>query len=216
MGVALAAQAPTVALYGVEADRVPAMRAALDAGVPVEVPAARTLADGIAVRRVGSRSLELCRDHLAELVSVDEEEIAEAILVLLELEKTLAEGAGAAPLAAALQRRLPLAGKRVALVVSGGNIDVTRIARIIDLGLVKSGRSMRIRVLVPDIPGTLASLLAVVAQAGANVMSVQHDRRSAHAGVGRTEVELVLETHGFDHVDAVQGAIREAGWDIRS
>ena len=145
---------------------------------------------------------------------VDEAEIAEAILLLLEGEKTVAEGAGAAGLAALLEKSLPVADKRVALVISGGNIDVNVLSRIIDRGLVKSGRAMRVRVLIPDVPGSLASLLGLVASRQANVLEVHHDRIGARSSVGQTVVELVLETRGFDHIADVELAIRQAGWHI--
>lgn len=214
IGSVLAARRPDVALYGVEAKAVPSMQRALATGTPTTVPAARTLADGIAVRTVASRTLDIARRVLTGVVVVDEEEIAEAVLVLLELEKTLAEGAAAATLAAALHRALPIAGKRVVLVISGGNIDVNLLARIIDRGLVKSGRSMRVKVLIPDLPGSLAALLATVARTQANVLEVHHDRLATRAAVGRTQVELVLETRGFDHVREVEASIAGEGWEL--
>jgi threonine dehydratase len=214
VGTVLAARRPDAALYGVEARAVPSMRVALDAGAPMIVPPARTLADGVAVRRVAARTLEVARRVLTDVVVVDEEEIAEAVLVLLELEKTLAEGAAAATLAAALQRRVPVAGKRVVLVISGGNIDVNLLARIIDRGLAKSGRSMRIKVLIPDLPGSLAALLGTVARTQANVLEVHHDRLASRAAVGRTQVELVLETRGFDHIGEIERSIKAEGWEL--
>lgn len=216
VGTVLAARRPRAALYGVQAKAVRSMQCALAAGVPTTVPAARTLADGIAVRTVAARTLEIARKVLADVVAVEEEEIAEAVLVLLELEKTLAEGAAAATLAAALHAGLPIAGKRVVLVVSGGNIDVNLLARIIDRGLVKSGRAMHMKVLIPDQPGSLAALLATVARTQANVLEVHHDRLATRGAVGRTQVELVLETRGFDHIREVESSIRAEGWELDS
>ena len=213
-GIALAikAQKPHVKVYGVEAALVPSMRAALDHGAPRLVEASRSIADGIGARRVGVHTFELARRYVDDVVAVDEAEIAEAILTLLEGEKTVAEGAGATPLAALLEQRLPLKDQRVVLLVSGGNIDVNLLARIIDRGLVKSGRAMRLRVLIPDVPGTLARLLATIAAGGANVMSVLHDRIGARTDVGEIAVELVLETRGFDHIATIEQALRGAGW----
>jgi len=163
---------------------------------------------------VCDRTLQLVRRYLDAVVSVDEAEIAEAVLRLLEDEKIVAEGAGAVPLAALLSDKLPLAGKRVVLMVSGGNIDVNLLSRIIDHGLVKSGRSMRVRVLIPDLPGNLARLLATIAEAGANVLAVNHDRIGARTDVGGVAVDIVLETRGFAHVQEVEAALLSAGWTL--
>jgi threonine dehydratase len=214
IAVALKSLRPEVAIYGVEAALCPSMRAAMLGGAPALVDAARTLADGIAVRAVSPRTLEIASKYLERIVLVDEEEIAEAILLLLELEKTVAEGAGAAALAAVLQRELPLEGKRVVVLVSGGNIDVNLLSRIIDRGLVKSGRCMRLWVLIPDVPGALAELLAATARLHANVLQVHHDRLAARTEPGMTAVELVLETRGFDHIAEIEAGISDAGWVI--
>ena len=211
---AIKTQRPEVALYGVEAAAVPSMQAALDAGAPALIEAAPTLADGIAVRCVCTRTLEIVQRHVDQLVSVHEEEIAHATLLLLEQEKTVAEGAGAVPLAAALQGSLPLSGKRVVLVVSGGNIDVNVLSRIIDRGLVQSGRCMQVSVLIPDVPGSLAKLLATIGGLRANVLQAHHDRLSARTALGLAAVELVLETRGFDHIHEINSAIEQAGWII--
>lgn len=214
VGVALDALRPSARLYGVQTSAVPSMRSALDAGHPVLVPTARTLADGIAVRAVCQRTLALAARHLDQLVLVDDEEIAEAVLLLLEVEKTVAEGAGAAALAALCSRTLPLEGKKVVVVVSGGNIDVQILSRIIDRGLLKSGRLMRLRIVIPDVPGALAELLTVVARVRANVLEVHHDRLASRSDPGLTTVELVLETRGFEHVGQVEHAITENGWIV--
>lgn len=214
VGVVLNALRPEVVLYGAQSSAVPSMCEALRERAPVLVPAARTLADGIAVRCTSPRTLALAQRYLNALVLVDEEEIAEAVLLLLEVEKTVAEGAGAAPLAALCKGILPLEGKTVVLVVSGGNIDVQRLARIIDRGLVKSGRVMRVRVLIPDVPGALAELLGVVAEQRANVLQVHHDRLASRTDPGLTTVELVLETRGFSHVTEIERAVSDHGWVV--
>jgi len=214
VGVAIKSKRPEVAIYGVEAALVPSMRSALRQGAPVLVDPARTLADGIAARQVSARTLELAARHLERVVVVDEEEIAEAILLLLEQEKTVAEGAGAVALAAVLQGDLPIHGKRVVLLISGGNIDVNRLSRVIDRGLVKSGRCMRVWILIPDVPGALAALLATTARLQANVLQVHHDRLAARTEPGMTAVELVLETRGFDHIAEIESAIDAAGWHV--
>src|SRR5207244_234800 len=164
-----------------------------------------TIADGIAVRQVGALTLELARQWVDRVVTVNEEELANAVLLLLEIEKTVVEGAGAAPLAALLNRGVDLEGRRVALVLSGGNIDVTMLARIIERGLVKDGRLVRLGVLLRDIPGALARLTAVIAEERANILQILHDRAfSPHAAIGQTKVELTLETSGPEQIAAVK------------
>jgi threonine dehydratase len=216
IAVALKEHRPELKMYGVETQLVPSMQRALELGSPCVLPAQRSIADGINTRRVCDRSLQLVRRYLDGVVSVDEAEIAEAVLRLLEDEKIVAEGAGAVPLAALLSNKLPLAGKRVVLLVSGGNIDVNLLSRIIDHGLVKSGRSMRVRVLISDLPGTLARLLATIAQVGANVLAVYHDRIGARTEVGGVAVDIALETRGFAHVQEVEAALLSAGWTLET
>ena len=203
---------PRVRVLGVEARRFPSMKYALDSVAPPSLPGGKTIADGIAVRRVGEMTRELSRRYVDEIALVDESEIAEAILVLLEREKTVVEGAGAVGIAALLHDRFALAGQRVAVVLSGGNIDVNLIARIIERGLVKTGRLVRILVTVPDVSGVLSQLTRVVALTRANVIELNHDRAFSGAELGETLIELVLETHGFEHVDEVCARLSEAGY----
>ena len=190
------------------------MRAALDARELVVVPSAPTIADGIAVRRVGEHTLDLARRHVDEVVCVGEEEIANAILRLLEIEKTVVEGAGAVPLAALLNRRVAVAGETVAVVLSGGNIDVNVIAQIIERGLVKDGRLTRLTVLLRDRPGTLARLTALVAEASANILQIRHDRAFSPAPVGESLVELTLETAGREQIDSIKRRLTDAGYAV--
>jgi threonine dehydratase len=215
-GVALAVKTerPAVQVIGVQAQEVPGMASALAAGTRVTVPAATTIADGIAVRRVGEHTFDLARRHADRVVTVAEEEIANAILLLLEIEKTVVEGAGAVPLAALANRRVALEGRTVALVISGGNIDVNVIARIIERGLVKDGRLVRLRVRLRDRPGALARLTALVAEARANVLRIEHDRAFSRAPVGDTEVELTLETSGPPQIEAIKRHLAEAGYAV--
>ena len=206
---------PRIKVYGVETAVIPSMKRALEAGAPVTVPAARTIAEGIAVRRAGDLTMQVVKKYVDDIVLVDEEEIAEAILMLLEREKTVAEGAGAAPLAALLHRRIPaLLGKKVAVVVSGGNIDVNVISRIIERGLVKSGRVVRLHVTIPDIAGSLARLTAIVAHTKASVVQIHHDRTFAKTELNEAVVELVLETRGFEHIDEVKAALVTGGYRL--
>src|SRR5262249_55194199 len=196
IGVALEGLKPAARLIGVQTEEVPGMRAALDAGERVTVPSAPTIADGIAVRRVGEHTLSLARRYLDGVVTVSEEEIANAILLLLEIEKTVVEGAGAVALAALVNKRVSLEGRSVVLLLAGGNIDVNLIPRIIERGLVKDGRIVRLAVMLRDRPGARARLAELVAAARANVLHINHDRAFSRARLGETEVEITLETSG--------------------
>jgi threonine dehydratase len=215
-GVALAVKAerPAVSVVGVQAEEVAAMTRAIATGARVTVPAATTIADGIAVRRVGGHTFDLARRHVDRMVTVTEEEIANAILLLLEIEKTVVEGAGAVALAALANRRVALEGRTVVLLVSGGNIDVNVVARVIERGLVKDGRLVRLRVRLRDRPGALARLTAVVAEARANVLGIEHDRAFSRAPVGDSEVELTLETSGREQIEAIKRHLAEAGYAV--
>jgi threonine dehydratase len=211
IAVAIKESRPETRVVGVQSARVPSMRAAQEAGAPVTVPAAPTLADGIAVRRAGEKTLPIVARYVDEMATVDEEELAGAILYLLEREKTVAEGAGAAALAALLQGRITRRGP-TAVVVSGGNIDVNVLARIIERGLVKDGRLVRLRVKLGDHPGELHRLLGVVAEAKANVMDIEHNRAFSRVDLDQTVVDLTIETRGPAHVDEVQAALTRASY----
>ena len=214
-GVALAVKGTRadVQVIGVQSAALPAMTRSLEARQRVRVDSAPTIADGIAVRQVGSLTLELAQAWVDRVVTVDEEELSNAVLLLLEIEKTVVEGAGAAPLAALLNRPLGLERRSVALVLSGGNIDVTMLSRIIERGLVKDGRLVRLGVLLRDVPGALARLTALVAEEHANILEIIHDRAfSRHAAIGQTEVELTLETSGPKQISAVKRRLEAAGY----
>jgi threonine dehydratase len=204
---------PRVRVLGVEARRFPSMKHALESIPPPSLPGGKTIADGIAVRRVGELTRELTRKYVDEIALVDVAEIAQAVLLLLEREKTVVEGAGAVGVAALLQRRfVGLEGKCVAVVLSGGNIDVNLISRIIEHGLVQTGRLGRIVVTVADVSGALAELTRVIADSRANVLELNHDRAFSGAELGETLIELVLETHGFEHLAEVGERLRRAGY----
>ena len=213
LGVALKETRPGLRLYGVEARQIAAMRASLDAHERVTLEAAGTIADGIAVRTVGEKTFPLVQRYVDDVFTVDEEEIASAILLLLEREKTVAEGAGAAPLAALLQDRAKGLGlRRVALILSGGNIDVNLIARIIERGLVKAGRLVRLVIKLPDRPGSLARLTAALAEERANVIEIFHNRMSSRSALGEALVEMTLETRGQEHIDSLRATLRARGY----
>jgi threonine dehydratase len=213
IGVAVKAQRPQTRIIGVEAAVLPSMQAAMQAGQPVRLEAARTLAEGIAVRRVGDRPLEACKQVVDQLVTVEDDEIARAIVFLLENEKTVAEGAGAAAVAAVLAERVDLKGRRVALLVCGGNIDVNVLSRIIERGLVESGRLARLSVFVPDRPGALADALATVASSRANVVEVHHERAFLAGRLGQVRVDMVVETRGAEHAAELVEALRLRGFE---
>jgi threonine dehydratase len=203
---------PKVQVFGVQPARIPSMKAAVAEGKPVTLNFAKTIADGIAVRRAGERTLPLVQKYVDDIVTVEEEEIANAILLLLEREKTLAEGAGAAAIAAVLNRKLPLKGKRVAVLVCGGNIDVTLLSRIIERGLVKDGRLVRLRVHLPDYPGALHRLTGILADHRANIVETAYDRAYHGVNLGDTAIDMTMETRGPDHIAELLAALVSAGY----
>ncbi len=205
---------PRIRVIGVEPEKLPSMLRAREAGAPVTLNAEATVADGIAVRRAGDLTLPLVSRYVDEIVTVDDEEIASAILMLLEHEKTLAEGAGAAALAALLQSKTNLRQRRTVVLVSGGNIDVTLLAKIIERGLVKDGRLLRIRVNLHDRPGALLGLIQILARERANIVEVIHNRAYYGVSLGETVIDVTLETRGAAHIAALGHALREAGFSF--
>jgi threonine dehydratase len=213
-GIACAAKemSPNVRVFGVQPSRLPSMKAAVEHGSPVTLKPAATIADGIAVRRAGERTFPLVQKYVDDIVTVEEEEIANAILLLLEREKTLAEGAGAASIAAMLNHKLPLEGKKVAVLVCGGNIDVTLLARIIERGLVKDGRLVRLRVHLPDYPGALHRLTGILAELRANIVETAYDRAYHGVNLGDTAIDITMETRGPAHIAELLVALLAAGY----
>lgn len=217
-GIALAIKElrPEVRVVGVESAVLPAALRAREAGQLVTIPPAETIADGIAVRRIGENTFSLLEKYVDELVVVDEEEIASAVLLLVEREKTVAEPAAASSVAAAVYGTLGgLVGKNVVMVLSGGNVDVTLLSRIIDRGLLKDGRMAQLTVRVPDRPGALASLTAMLGDAGANIVSLEHRRGHGSVWVTEAEIALTLETRGRDHVAELVERLTAAGYRVQ-
>jgi threonine dehydratase len=216
IGCALKETNPRIQVIGVQPSRLPSVKAALSEGKPVTLPSAVTIADGIAVRRAGERTLPLVQKYVDDIVTVEEEEIANAVLLLLEREKILAEGAGAAALAALVNRKIPVvrdhAGKKIVIVVSGGNIDVTLLARIIERGLVKDGRLVRLRVHLPDYPGALHRLTGILAQHRANIVETSYDRAYHNVNLGDTAIDVTMETRGPDHIAELISALLANGY----
>ena len=199
---------PKIKVVGVQTKRLPSMKAAIAAGKPVTLPVASTLADGIAVRRAGERTFEMVKHYVDDIVTVDEDEIANAILLLLEREKTLVEGAGAAPIAALLHRKIALDGKNVGVIISGGNLDVSILSRIIERGLAEDGRMVRLRIHLPDYPGALHKLTGVLADHRANIVQTAYDRTYFGVDLGNTAIDLTMETRGSDHVAELMSALQ--------
>jgi threonine dehydratase len=216
-GVATAVKAlkPSIRIIGVEASGAASMRAALDAGRPVTLPAINTIADGIATKTAGSLTFEIVRDLVDEVVTVDDEEIIHAVLLLLERCKLLVEGAGAAGVAALLSGRLDLAGKHVVAVLSGGNIDMNLVGKFIQHGLSVQGRYLVIHTLLPDRPGELLRLLTLIAEQHVNVLDVAHHRMAPRLPVQQVEVVMTLETRDRAHCETLLELLRARGYAVR-
>jgi threonine dehydratase len=214
-GIALAAKAlkPGIEVVGVETQRFPSMYCALKGTAPQF--GTTTIADGIAVKQPGALTLPLVRALVSEVLLVDEGDIEQAIVLLLEIEKTVVEGAGAAGLACLLRYRERFAGRQVGLVLCGGNIDPLMLSDIIERGMVRSGRLTRLQVVLRDLPGSLAQVTACLAQANANIEEVHHQRAFTHQPVRSAEVDFVLETRGHEHVAQIIAALAEAGFEAR-
>ncbi len=214
IGAAVKGLSPAIRVIGVQTEVLPCMLAALEQGHVVTLEGASTLADGIAVKRAGDLTFEHVKKLVDEIVTVSEEEIASAILYLLEREKTVVEGAGAVGVAALVNHKIRhVEGKRVCAIISGGNIDVNVVARVIERGLVKDGRLVRVSVALLDKPGQLAKVSAVIANHKANVIEVHHSRAFSDR-FGDTTLQLTLETRGPEHVEEILRALRERGYRV--
>lgn len=212
IGISVKARKPSVELIGVEPENAPSLAAAFARHGPVQVAMSPTLADGLAVAQTGAINYPIARRVVDRLVTVDEASIALAILRLVELEKSVVEGAGAAPLAAFLAGRLDhLKDRRVVLVLCGGNIDLTILDRVIETGLVTDGRLARFSVSISDRPGGLARLTSVIAETGASVKEIVHDRTFAGPDLSAVRVVCVVETTGHEHVRRLHEALGTAG-----
>jgi len=211
MGIAAKALRPDVKMIGVEPEHAACLTAALAHGEPTLVGLAPTLADGLAVPQLGARPYEVLQRVVDTVVTVDEASIALAILRLIELEKSVVEGAGAAPLAAFLAGKLDtLRGKRVVLTLCGGNIDLNMLDRVIETGLVADGRLARFTVSISDRPGGLARLAEVIASTGASIKEIVHDRAFSGPDLSAVRVVCVVETTGPEHVQALHDALAGA------
>lgn len=214
-GVATAARSmrPGIRVVGVEAEACPCARLALETGCPVTVTPKATIADGIRVGAVGRSTYPIIRDLVERIVCVDEDEIAAAILLLLDRKKVLAEGAGAAPLAALLAGKIGArAGERIVLVISGGNLDAPLLGRLVRRGMIREGRILRFSVCLPDIPNELARMLAIIAEFRGNILHLRHVRGGGE--LLSSEVEVEVETAGHDHARQIVEALQRHDYPI--
>ena len=212
-GCAIAAKGirPDIEVIGVQTERYPAMQQALQ-GVPIEC-GRTTIAEGIAVKEPGGRTLPLVEEFVDEIVLVEEGEIEKAVLLLLEVEKTVVEGAGAVGLTALLEHRARFQGRQAGLILSGGNIDLLVLSSIIQRGLARSGRLVRLRVGIPDIPGTLAEISRIFGEVNANIIEVRHQRAFTNLSLRVAEVEFVVQALGTDHVQDILDKLKSAQYD---
>lgn len=213
-GIAMAVKAlrPSCKVIGVQAAAVPSMYASRKAGKITTVKDSSTIADGIHVLTPGTDTFEICQKYVDEVVTVTEDEIASAILALLETQKTIAEGAGATSVAACMFGKVDTTFLKTVCVVSGGNIDVTTLSRIINKGLAKSGRTIEFRIKVSDTPGSMVELLQIIAAQGANILDIKHSRSSKHADVNTCVITMVLETRNQEHIDQLTQELEENGY----
>ncbi len=215
-GIAIAVKNinPKVRVIGVQAENAKSMKLSLSEGELFEVDSAHTIADGIAVKRAGEVTFPIVKSLVDDIVTVEEEEIASAILMFIEKAKTVVEGAGATTLAALLYDKVRLKSGKFVLILSGGNIDVNMISRVIDKGLVKTGRLARISVMLPDRPGSLNSFTELLAQSGVNILNVSHNRAFSGVPIGEAEVRFSLELRGCDHRDELLRFLRNHGHKV--
>lgn len=204
---------PKIKVVGVQTSRLPSMAIAVEQHGPVTIDPATTIADGIAVRRAGEVTFPVVNHYVDEIVTVDEDEIASSILMLLEREKTLAEGAGATALAALLQKKTSLHNVKTGVLVCGGNIDVTLLSRIIERGLVQDGRMIRLRITLLDKPGALAELTKLIAAHRANIVDTLYNRAYYGVNLGNTTIDITLETRGREQVQELLAALTAGGFE---
>lgn len=205
---------PNVKIYGVQASGAPSMLNSIEHDKIERMGFVRTIADGIAVKEPGEHTFEYCRQYVDEIVTVNDDEISTAILALIEQHKLIAEGAGAVAVAAAMFNKVPIKGKKAICLVSGGNIDVTILSRVIGRGLQKSGRSYTMTIELVDKPGQLQHVSEIIASTGANVVSVHHERVSHTADINGCYLRLEMETRNQDHIDQIQYTLTAAGYKI--
>ena len=215
-GVAFAIKSlnPNIKVYGVQAAGAPSMKNSVDNKQIERLDSVSTIADGIAVKQPGENTFDLCSKYVDKIVTVTDDEVSSAILTLLEKQKLITEGAGAVAVAAAMFNKVPIEGKKVVCVVSGGNIDVNILDRVIKRGLMTSGRSTLLKVELLDKPGQLVQISSIIAELGGNVIGVHHERSNANLAITGCFIRISLETRNFEHVEQIKKAIKDAGFTI--
>ena len=206
---------PSVRVYGVQAEGAPSMVKSLEEDKILTLDSVHTIADGIQVKEPGEHTFEYCKQFVDGIVTVSDDEVSSAILHLIEKQKLIAEGAGATPVAAVMFDKIPdIKGKNVVCVVSGGNIDVTILSRVIKRGLLKSGRSDTLTIQLEDKPGQLKGVSAVISDLGGNVVSIHHERASEDSDITECLLRLVLETRNYEHIKEIRAALKKNGFKI--
>ena len=205
---------PKVKVYGVQAKGAPSMKNAVEHGEIEELPSVSTIADGIAVKKPGDLTYELCSKYVDEIVTVSDDEISAAILALMEQHKLVTEGAGAVSVAAAMFNKVDLKGKKAVCLLSGGNIDVTILSRVIKRGLIMSGRNCQLMIELMDKPGQLKNVSRIIADLGGNVTSVHHERANEGSDVNGCYLRIVLETRNFEHIKQIRQALTDFGFKL--
>ncbi len=205
---------PTVKVYGVQAEHAPSMFESHKKGAQITLDTVNTFADGIAVKHPGDTTFRMVEEYVDDIVTVTEDEIATAILTMIEKQKLIAEGAGAVSVAAAMFNKLPLDGKKVVCLVSGGNIDVNILSRVITRGLVTSGRNANLVIALEDKPGQLVGVASIISECGANVVGVTHERSDANMPVASCFLKVSMETRDFEQINEIRQKLTEAGFKI--
>lgn len=214
VGFAVKKLNPKIKVYGVQAALAPSMLKSWEKGQTVTLDTVSTFADGIAVKQPGKNTLALVQDYVDEIVSVTEDEIAAAILTLIEKQKLISEGAGAVSVAAAMFGKLPIDGKKVVCVLSGGNIDVNILSRVITRGLVTSGRNATFKIALEDKPGQLVGVSKIISECGGNVVSVHHERSDANMAISSCFLTIGMETRDFSQIEEIREALIAGGFHV--
>ncbi len=205
---------PNVKVYGVQAVGAPSMKKSIDDGQVQELTAVSTIADGIAVKKPGDLTYEICKKYVDEIATVTDDEISAAILALMEQHKLVTEGAGAVSVAAAMFKKFDIEGKKVVCVLSGGNIDVTILSRVIKRGLLMSGRNCQLTIELVDKPGQLKDVSRIIADLGGNVTSVHHERANEGSDVNGCYLRIILETKNYEHIEQIKRALTDYGFKL--
>ena len=205
---------PEIKVFGVQAAGAPSMKGSVDAGEIKELSAVSTIADGIAVKKPGVNTFNFCSQYVDKIVTVTDDEISAAILALMEQHKLVTEGAGACAVAAAMFGKVDIAGKKTVCLLSGGNIDVTILSRVIKRGLLMSGRTTQLTVELVDKPGQLVGVSKIIADLGGNVISIHHERANEGSDVNGCYLRITLETRNFEHIETIRKALSDAGFKI--